>query len=85
MQSSSRHLMLIIGSVLTIFGVLIFFFLSEERQILLLGGFLFIAGALLISRAIKNPQERRNRLPEIRKRYKTDRSSYQKTNKDEIH
>lgn len=70
MQSSARHLFLIIGSVLTIFGLLLFFFLQENRRLMIVGGLLFAAGALMISRGIRSPQSNKNRKPDIRKKYK---------------
>ncbi len=50
-----------------------------------IGGFLFVAGALLISRAIKNPQQRRNQLPDIRKRYKEQKKEQPSQKSDEVH
>lgn len=85
MQSSARHLLLIIGSILTIFGVLTFFFLTEEQLFKIVGGILFAAGVLLITRAIKNPHQHKNRLPDIRNRYKATSNQNPNSSSNEIH
>jgi uncharacterized membrane protein HdeD (DUF308 family) len=85
MQQSARHLLLIIGSVLVIFGGLVFFLLKQEKLFMVAGGIAFVAGALMVSRAIKNPQERKSKLPDIRKRYKRATNQSVNAGEDEIH
>lgn len=84
MQSSARHLLLIIGSVLTIFGILLFFFMEESRSMQIAGGVLFAAGAIMISRGIKNPGQFKNRKPDIRSKYKSSQQDSEKT-ENEVH
>lgn len=84
MHSSLRHIYLIIGSILLVFGLLLFLFGNIESKNILISGGLFCAGAYLIFKAIKNPGERRNQLPDIRKKYKEKTDSINK-DQDEVY
>lgn len=84
MQSSARHLLLIIGTVLSIFGILTFFFMLDATPVKITGGTLFAAGAIMISRGIRNPGQHKNRKPDIRRKYKS--AQQEKCNAaDEVH
>lgn len=85
MHSSARHLLLIIGSVLTIFGILLFFFMEGSQSLKVTGGFLFAIGAILITRGLKNPQKNKNRKPDIRGKYKTSKESNKNSTENEVH
>lgn len=80
MQQSLRHLLLIFGSIMVVFGLLLLLFL-EINSYRSIGGLIFAAGAIIITRAIKNPHQNKNRVPSIRDRYKESR----KQSSDEIH
>ncbi|WP_258542634.1 hypothetical protein [Parvicella tangerina] len=67
---------------MTIFGVLLFFFIQDQQRFRIIGGLMFIAGAIMISRGIKNPQQNKNRKPDIRKRYKAEKK---KESSNEVH
>lgn len=85
MHSSARHLLLIIGSVLTIFGILLFFFMEGNQSLKITGGFLFGAGAIMITRGLRNPQKNKNRKPDIRGKYKSNKESNSNSSENEIH
>ncbi|MCB9194881.1 MAG: hypothetical protein H6598_01475 [Flavobacteriales bacterium] len=83
MHSSARHIYLIIGSILFVFGFLLFLFGPIEGKSLLFSGGMFGAGVYLVYKGIKNPETNRNRLPDIRGKYKD--SIKQESKNDEIH
>ena len=70
MKLPSKNIRLIIGVIFVIAGIIMISIFNRDKLMIGVAAFLLIAGAMLISRVLKNPKQNRNRLPDIRQRYK---------------